>query len=285
LSLTHPVRLIATDLDGTLLLPDKTVSARNRASLNAAAAAGLTLLTATGRQLRHVPVDLTDLGFHYAIGANGAICVDLADDTVVFAETISSEALLGLNELLRRQVPQVRLAASRNYGEYHLCEPGYLELIPTEEMLPPNWRTEVVTLAELLAEPTIKVTLRHPELSPVELLAIVQAFDLVELSVTISGAPFVEVGSAQATKATAIARVCRTLQIPATAVMAIGDSLNDVDMVAWAGHGVAMGNADPVLRDIADHTTTTNTADGFALAVENVLLEGVHTWNQSAILS
>ncbi len=285
MSLSHPVRLIATDLDGTLLLPDKTVSARNRASLNAAAAAGLTLLTATGRQLRHVPVDLTDLGFHYAIGANGAICVDLADDTVVFAETISAEALLSLNELLRRQVPQVRLAASRNDGEYHLCEPGYLELIPAEERLPPNWRTEVVTLAELLAEPTIKVTLRHPELSPVELLAIVQAFDLVELSVTISGAPFVEVGSAQATKATAIARVCRTLQIPAAAVMAIGDSLNDMDMVAWAGHGVAMGNADPVLRDIADHTTTTNTTDGFALAVENVALEGDHTWNQSATLS
>lgn len=279
------VRLIATDLDGTLLLPDKTVSPRSRASLRAAAEAGVTLLTATGRQLRHVPVDLTDLGFHYAIGANGAIGVDLADNTVVFTETISSEALLALNELLRQHVPQVRFAASRNHGEYHLCEPGYLELVPADEMLPPNWQTEVVSLTELLAEPTIKVTLRHPNLTPVELLAVVQAFGLAELSVTISGAPFVEIGSARATKATAIARICRTLQIPAAAVMAIGDSLNDMDMVTWAGHGVAMGNADPQLRGIADHTTTTNTADGFAVAVENVLLEGDHTWNQSATLS
>lgn len=265
------VRLIATDLDGTLLLPDKTVSPRSRASLQAAAEAGVTLLTATGRQLRHVPVDLTDLGFHYAIGANGAMAVDLADNTVIFAETISTEALLSLNESLRRHVPQVRLAASRDFGEYHLCEPGYLELVPDQEVLPPNWRTETVTVTELLAEPTIKVTLRHPELTPSELLAIVQAFELAELSVTISGAPFVEIGAARATKATAIARVCHGLQIPAMAVMAIGDSLNDIDMVTWAGHGVAMGNADPQLRAIADHTTTTNTADGFALAVENVL--------------
>lgn len=280
-----PVRLIATDLDGTLLLPDKTVSARNRASLRAASEAGLTLMTATGRQLSHIPVDLIDLGFHYAIGANGAIGVDLADNTVIFTETISTEALLALNELLRQQVPQARFSASRNFGEYHLCEPGYLELVPQDEILPPNWRTQIVPLAELLAEPTIKVTLRHPDLTPVELFAIVQAFDIAELSVTISGAPFVEIGSARATKATAIARICQSLEIPAASVMAIGDSLNDVDMVTWAGHGVAMGNADPALRDIADRTTTTNIADGFALAVENVLLKGDHSWNQSATLS
>lgn len=279
------VRLIATDLDGTLLLPDKTVSARSRASLRAAAQAGMTLLAATGRQLRHVPVDLIDLGFHYAIGANGAIGVDLADNTVIFAETISTDALQTLSELLRHRVPQVRFAASRNFGEYHLCEPGYLELVPEHEILPPNWRTEIVGLAELLAEPTIKVTLRHPELTPVELLAIVQALGVAGLSVTISGAPFVEIGSAQATKATAIARICQSLEIPAASVMAIGDSLNDIDMVTWAGHGVAMGNADPALRGIADRTTTTNIADGFALAVENVLLEGDHTWNRSVTLS
>lgn len=280
-----PVRLIATDLDGTLLLPDKTVSAATCAALRAAAAAGLTLVAATGRQLRHLPVDLTELGFHYAIGANGGVCSDLGQDVVTFAEEIDPQHLRTLSDQLHAVVPEVRLAASRDLGEYHLCEPGYRELIPTAEVMPPNWRTETAPLTEILAEPTIKVTLRHPELSPADLLAAVLDCDLTGLSATISGAPFVEIGAARATKATALARVCAHLGIPSDQVMAVGDSLNDVDMVTWAGHGFAMGNADPELRRVANRFTTANTEDGFAMAVQNVLYEGGQPWNPSATRS
>lgn len=280
-----PVRLIATDLDGTLLLPDKTVSTATRAALQAAAAAGVTLVAATGRQLRHLPVDLAELGFHYAIGANGGVCAELGQDAVAFAEEIEPEHLHTLIDQLRPQVPEVRLAASRNLGEYHLCEPGYLDLVPATEVLPPNWRVEIAPITEILAEPTIKVTLRHPELSPARLLAAVLSCDLTGLSATISGAPFVEIGAARATKATALARVCAQLDIPSDQVMAVGDSLNDVDMVTWAGHGFAMGNADPELREVANRFTTANTQDGFAMAVHNVLHEGGQPWNPSATRS
>lgn len=285
LNTARSVRLIATDLDGTLLLPDKTVSERTREALAAAAAAGVILVAATGRQLRHLPVDLGELHFDYAIGANGGIGVDLTQDAVLFAEHLDSDSLWALNDYLRRQVPEVRIAASREYGEYHLCEPGYLELIPTTEIMPPNWRTETVPLAEVLSEPTIKVTLRHPGLSPAQLLNVVSGCEIAGLSATISGAPFVEIGAAQATKAIALSQVCSRLGVPAAHVMAIGDSLNDMEMVQWAGHGFAMGNADPQLRAVANRFTTANVADGFAEAVQNVLQEGGLPWNPPATRS
>lgn len=285
MSSASSVRLIATDLDGTLLLPDKTVSDRTREALGAAAAAGVVLVAATGRQLRHLPVDLGELHFHYAIGANGGIGVDLSQDSVLFAEHLDSDSLQALNDYLRRQVPEVRIAASREYGEYHLCEPGYLELIPTTEIMPPNWRTETVPLAEVLSEPTIKVTLRHPTLTPARLLEVVSGCGIAELSATISGAPFVEIGAARATKAIALSQVCSRLGVPAAQVMAIGDSLNDIDMVQWAGRGFAMGNADPHLRNVATRFTTANTEDGFAEAVQNVMQEGGLPWNPPATRS
>lgn len=285
MSSAESVQLIATDLDGTLLLPEKTVSPGTRAALAAAAAAGVILVAATGRQIRHLPIDLNELQFRYAIGANGGICVDLAEDAVVFAEQLDPDRLTELSDYLRRQLPEVRVAASREYGEYHLCEPGYLDLIPGGEVMPPNWRTDTVALPEVLAEPTIKVTLRHPVLTPAEVLAVVNDGGVEGLSATISGAPFVEIGAAQATKAIALSRVCSLLSIPSANVMAIGDSLNDIEMVQWAGHGFAMGNADPQLRAVANRFTTANTEDGFASAVHSVMQEGGLPWNPPATRS
>ena len=104
-----------------------------------------------------------------------------------------------------------------------------------------------------------------------DLLAMLDASGLTGFHATTSGAPFLEVQGAGVTKASGVARLCAILGFEAADVMAAGDARNDVELIEWAGFGVAMGNAVPEAIAAADWTTTHNEDDGLALAIEQVL--------------
>lgn len=279
-----PVRLIATDLDGTLLRPDKTVGRATRTALRGAADAGLFVTAATGRQPGTIPVDLLDCGVRYLVGANGAIGVDQCTDEILFERDLSAEAVAALSAFVHESLPDGRISVARDHGRRYLVEPGYKELVYSWETVPLSYLFEADP-AEVADGPTIKLTVRHPSLSADELQALVDAQHIPGCHTTTSGAPFLEVSGAGVNKATGLELLCAHLGVDAAAVMAFGDAANDLEMLSWVGRGVAMGNASDEVKAIASRVTAANTEDGVGKAVEALLAERRQRWNRPATLS
>ena len=110
-------------------------------------------------------------------------------------------------------------------------------------------------LTEVLSVPSVKLVVRDPAVAPEELLATALELDLPGVAPSTSGAPFLEVASAGVDKGTGLVRIAGALGVRADEVIAFGDNLNDLEMLAWAGHGVAMGNALPevIAVTVPDH--------------------------------
>jgi Cof subfamily protein (haloacid dehalogenase superfamily) len=267
------IRLIASDLDGTLLDELSQVSARTSQAIMDATAQGLFVVVATGRQLPQVPAVLAACGVRYVVGSNGAIASDLATGTLLFEDLLAPQTAAGIVAFLTAELEGVRFSAVRDHGARHAAEPGYLDLVtPREQEL---WWSHLTPqdLATVVSEPTLKLTVRHPVLTADELKVVLERSGLPGFSATTSGAPFLEVQGAGVTKATGVARLCRLLGVGATEVLAAGDAGNDVEMLAWAGLGVAMGNAVEPALAVADWVTVRNDEDGLARAIENVLAQ------------
>ena len=144
---------------------------------------------------------------------------------------------------------------------------GYLhDRTYAEDTLP---GARVVAVEDLVGEPVLKLLVRHPTMGPDELLAAARevAGGLAELTHSSSDG-LLEVSAAGVTKAATLATVAEQFGVQAADVLAFGDMPNDLAMLLWAGHGVAMGNAHPALLDAADEVTASNADDGFAVVLE-----------------
>lgn len=266
---TRPIRLVASDLDGTLLTSAEAISPRTAEAIGRAVAADLRVVAATGRQITQLPASLAASGVTHAVGSNGAIGADLTSGEVLFETMLTPEAAAGIVAHLTAELEGVRFSAVRDRGARHAAEPGYLDLLTPRELT--FWKVETESLADLVAEPTLKLTVRHPELTADDLLEVLEVAGLDGFHATTSGAPFLEVAGAGVTKATGVARLCELLDVDPDHVLALGDAKNDVELLAWAGLGVAMGNAVPEAKAVAAWVTAPNDRDGVALAIEQVL--------------
>ena len=272
------IRLIATDLDGTLLRPDLSVSARTRRALDAARAAGLVVVPVTARQPRGVRRIAEAAGFEgWALCGNGAHGLHLSTGEVLFEEHVEAAAQTALAHALRGRVPGVLFASVRQGGEVFVAQDGYAAIAHFEDHKRDPAEMGRHSLDDVLAQPSLKLIVRHPEYTPRELLAELEALrlelGLSGFAVTHSGAPFLEVLAEGVSKAWGLARLCQKLGIAQQDVLAFGDAPNDAEMLRWAGRGVAMGNADPEALDAADEVTLTNTQDGVAVVIEQLLQE------------
>jgi hydroxymethylpyrimidine pyrophosphatase-like HAD family hydrolase len=142
------------------------------------------------------------------------------------------------------------------------CEPDF------EHAWPNSDHVEVPT-AELTALPAMKVLARRPGLSSDSMAAAVrdELGDLVDVTFSASSG-LVECSVPGVTKAYGLAQAAAHLGVEAAEVVAFGDMPNDLEMLRWAGHGVAMGNAHPELREAADEVTARYDEDGVALVLE-----------------
>ena len=205
-----------------------------------------------------------------AICSNGAILYDLGGDEIVRHETLSAEAARRFVVTLREALPGVLFAFVR--GAEFACEADYLIIAEPEHhasgfLVSPTLGDALVLCEH---EPT-KLIARHPDLSADELLALVRALSLDGLEVTHSGAPFVEVAAPGITKARALAGLCADVGIDPGEVVAFGDAPNDLPMLRWAGHGVAVANAHPSVCAEADEIAPSNDDDGVAIVLERLL--------------
>ena len=264
------IKLIATDLDGTLLRDDKTVSDRTHAALAAAQECGIAIALVSARPPRTVATIATAAGVGgFAVCCNGAIVYDLDQREIIDNVPFAAEIALSLVTSLRAALPGVSFAMEQ--GLDLQCEAEFAGLHPEREIEAPTIMDALVRFTGADALPVTKLIVRHPAYSAVELLALVRDHAGERAGVTHSGAPFVEVAAAGIHKAAGLARLCAALGIAAADVLAFGDMPNDIPMLAWAGHGVAVANADPDLLELADEVTAANMNDGVAMVVERVV--------------
>jgi Cof subfamily protein (haloacid dehalogenase superfamily) len=263
-----PISLLAVDLDGTLLRSDGRISARTRRALEVAQAAGLTVMIITARPPRRARQIARDVGLAgLAFCSNGGVLYDLTHDRILEQVVLSAEVASALIAKLRSSLPGVAFAveAGPRYG----CEPGYA--IPTEHehdrVDAALLRDDALVLCRLGAT---KLIVQHAAQPLEELLRITRAHAGALASVTHSGSDIVEVAAASVTKALALEAYCAERAIEAAAVVAFGDMPNDLPMLVWSGHGVAVANAHPEVLAAADEITASNDDEGVALVLERL---------------
>jgi Cof subfamily protein (haloacid dehalogenase superfamily) len=258
--------LIATDLDGTLLRGDDTLSERSRAALARATAEGARHLVVTGRPAPRVRPLLDELGSQgLAVCGQGAQLYDAGADRLLWSVALDRELAETALGKIEAEVGQVYAAVDQDGVDgLTLIEPGYVMPHPT---LP---AVRVQRRDDLWAEPISKVLLRHPSLSDDELAMTARAVAGSLATVTMSGPGTVELQPCGVTKATGLALAARRLGLTSSATIAFGDMPNDIPMFDWAARGVAMANAHPELKAMADEVTLSNEEDGIAVVLERL---------------
>ncbi|MDD7966319.1 HAD family hydrolase [Actinomycetospora lemnae] len=263
-------RMVATDVDGTLLGGAEEPSPRTRAVVARMVEGGVPLVLATGRPPRWVPRVCEALGVHaLTVAANGAVLYDTATDRVVAAETLDVDTLAVVAEGLRAAVPGCGLAVERvGTGAFDRREDQFVSEAAYVHAWPhPDHRH--VASGDLLAEPVVKVLARHPTRTSEDMAQAARRAVGHLVDVTYSaGGGLLECAVRGVTKATGLAWAAAHHGVGAGEVVAFGDMPNDLAMLRWAGHGVAVANAHPDVLHVADEVTASNLDDGVASVLE-----------------
>ncbi len=258
-------RLVATDLDNTLLDADGTVSQRTRTALDATQRAGIEVVFVTGRPQRWVEPVADEVGRHgLTVCANGAVVLDLATGETVLARTIDADTVLELSRRLREVLPGLRFGVES--GRWPGFEP---EFVPAT---PPPTPPRIAALVDLLDPAPVKLLARDGMHSSDQLLAAAGPLCEGLAEPTHSGADgLLEISALGASKASALAWVADQHEVDAADVWAFGDSPNDLPMLAWAGRSYAVANAHPDVLAAASYHCLANTEDGVARVLEDML--------------
>ncbi len=263
--------LIALDLDGTIVGPDMRVSPGVYEALHQAREAGVHVVLASGRPFEEMRVFARGLGIHQPlICYQGAVVQDptteelylhvgvpleLAHEFIHLARERDWDHCLFLDNRLyaERVTPRVRF-----YAEY---SPVGVGLHPVEDLL------------TILSHQPTKLVVTVDAEHGAAVNDVLQARFAGRLRIMRSFPCFVEATNLAASKGQALAFVARMLHVSQAETIAIGDQDNDADMVAWAGLGVAMGNASSAVRAVADWVAPSIDRDGAARAIERFILE------------
>jgi Cof subfamily protein (haloacid dehalogenase superfamily) len=264
-----PYRLIATDLDGTLLREDGTVSPRTHAALEAACGRGAAHIVVTGRAVPWTRELLDGMGYKgLAVCGQGAQVYDTAAGRMLTSLTLDRELAKAAVARIEAETGPLTLAASQDGIDGNvLIGPGYRE---QDKGLP---AVRCSGVDELWSAPLNKLYLQHHALGDDELAKAARAVVGDMVSITRAGEDLVEMLPLGLSKAKGLALAARRLGATAADTIAFGDMPNDVPMFAWAAHGVAMADAHPELLAVADEVTASNDADGIAVVLERLLAE------------
>jgi HAD superfamily hydrolase (TIGR01484 family) len=274
-TLTNPgwvPALVALDIDGTLLIPDfergfssEQLTARVRAAVLAAARAGAHVVLASGRAplsmagladrigLTALVDELTGERLH-VVASNGSVVIRHAPMDVVHEITFdASEAVRTVLE----HVPGAAVAVEEHgvgYRVNRLFPPGELD----GEMI-------ICDLEDMISTEVSRVIIRDPDSTSEDFVNLARKLGLHGTNYFIGWTAWLDIAPEGISKASGLEWVCRDLGVDAADVLAIGDGRNDIEMLRWAGRGVAMGQAPEVVRDAADDVTAPVEQDGVAI--------------------
>jgi Cof subfamily protein (haloacid dehalogenase superfamily) len=266
----RPPRVVATDLDGTLLRSDGSLSERTVRTLEMAQSSGARVVVVTARPPRHVARVLgsTRWSDALAICSNGAIVYDLSGGRVVSAEVVAPEAAALIASALSVSSPDVAWAVET--GLELVSGPGWGHTFTGETA----HDKQLDDLAELWSYPLVKVLAWSGRRSADEMLSLVRSLEPDGVEATHSGGPgIIELSAPGVTKARTLAALCERWAVDAREVVAFGDMPNDVPMLSWAGRSWAVAGAHPDALARATHIAGGNDDDGVAVVLEE-LFEG-----------
>ncbi len=261
------VRLVATDLDGTVVRSDGSISERTLKALRSVASHGVQVVFVTGRPPRWLAPVLTETGIHGpAICSNGAQVIDTATGTVLIQHLLEPPLVGAIAADILDRFSKAAFGAELAAG--FACEKRFA----------PGWDPPEdsgnMQLDELTLNPMVKLMAHCPGVDPDVLLeearSIVGDRATVTRSIAIS---LVEVCRKGVDKGTALAELARSLGVRREEVLAFGDQTNDAPMLAWAGQSYAVANAHPEALEAARFTTASVDDDGVAAVLETLLAE------------
>jgi hydroxymethylpyrimidine pyrophosphatase-like HAD family hydrolase len=250
-------RLVALDIDGTLVDPDNNYSPAVESAVHAVLAAGAHVVLSTGRGLTATRPLAERLGLPkpYLVCSNGAVSVRLHPEPELL-DVVRFDPAPVLRLLLER-MPDVLVAVEELGVGYRVNKP-----FPPGEL---TGQILVEPLKLLVSEPATRVILREPAGDADRFLETIDRVGLHGVSYYIGYTAWLDIAPDGVSKATALEKVARRLGVAQADVLAIGDGQNDLEMLAWAGRGVAMGNAQPNVQETADAVTKSRADDGVAV--------------------
>jgi Cof subfamily protein (haloacid dehalogenase superfamily) len=258
-------RLVATDLDGTLLRSDETASSRTIEAIARLLEADIPFVICTARPARWMrPLAPIVGGRGTAICANGGVIWDIGGDAVMREFPIPCEIAQEVVARLRPLLPGAAWAVERPTAFAH--EPAYRSRWPV-----PN-DTVVDAVEALLVVAPVKLMLRAPGVTADELVAIAHEAvgELVEVTHSSTADTLLEMSAGGVSKGSTLAVLCDSLGITSREVLAFGDMPNDLPMLRWAGRSVAVSNAHPDVLMAAGEVTASCDEDGVAQVLERL---------------
>jgi 5-amino-6-(5-phospho-D-ribitylamino)uracil phosphatase len=253
-------RLIAVDLDGTLVPQSGGVPDGVAAAIERVQAEGALVVAATGRSLSTTGYVARDAGMHkYAVVSNGAMIVTVDPESVVEAMTFDAAPLVGQ---LAPLLPDATFAVETTEGVFlssrHFVDRGV------------SLDIREVPFDELTRTPVVRVIVRSDDHVEKGLGPIVEHLDMHSIAFGVTDVAWLDLGIKGVTKATGLETLCGRLGIDRSEVLAIGDSMNDIEMLEWAGCAVVMGHARDPIKALADYVTTPVPGEGVIAVLDQL---------------
>jgi Cof subfamily protein (haloacid dehalogenase superfamily) len=246
-------KLVALDVDGTLVDGSNEMSVAVRDTVRALRETGIQTVISTGRAIPGVMDTVDKLGFDdgYAVASNGAVVFTYNPVDVIHAVTFdASDAVRRVME----QIPDAIIAVEEIGTGFRVNRP-----FPEAEI---TGQFVVEDVEQLIADPVTRVIIRSTDHTPEEFTAIVHDLGLTGTNYFIGYSAWLDLAPEGISKASGLEFLCERLGIDRADVLAAGDGNNDLEMIQWAGHGVAMGHSPDRLKDVADEVTGSIDEDG-----------------------
>ncbi|MGA8986795.1 HAD family hydrolase [Aeromicrobium sp.] len=252
--MTFRPRLVALDVDGTLVDGDNIMTAAVREVVHAVRDAGIETVIATGRGVPGVMDAVENLGFTrgHAVASNGAVTMRY-DPHVELLDVVTFDASEAVRRVLE-QIPDALVAVEEVGVGFRLNKP-----FPDSEI---SGQLVVEDVESLISEPVARVVIRSADHTPDEFTAIVKDLGLTGTNYYIGYSAWLDLAPDGVSKASGLEFLCAKFGIARSEVLAVGDGNNDLEMLRWAGRGVAMGQAPDSLKAAADDVVGPIDADG-----------------------